>query len=111
MTAAANTTTATAAAISPQGRCGATTLAAGRVRPPFAAGPPLPAGLPGPVAGLRSLAKASPRCWVQMVGAPVAPVGSVDPRARAILGRPPVRSLGACETWDEAGRRGSGGRS
>ena len=33
MTAAANTTTAIAAAISPHGRCGVTTLAGGRVRP------------------------------------------------------------------------------
>ena len=45
---------------------GATTLAAGRVRPLLPAGPPLPAGpvgLPLPLAGVRSLAKASPRCW------------------------------------------------
>ena len=45
-TAAAKTTTTTAAAIRPQGRCGVTTLAAGRVRPwpeaPRAAGPVVP---------------------------------------------------------------------
>src|SRR3712207_3947073 len=125
MTAAANTTTASAAAIRPQGRCGETTLAAGRLRPPDAARPPeaedpplpaeppFPADLPVPVAGLRSLAKASPRCWGDGARARGgdAPVDRCRSRARASLGGLPVRSLGAWGSWGKAGGRGRGGRS
>ena len=63
MTATAKTTTTTAAAISPHGRCWATTCVVGRVRPPE--------GRPLPVAGVRSLGKASPRS----VGRGVRPSG------------------------------------
>src|SRR5829696_3108033 len=78
MAAAANTTTATAAAISPHGRDWVTTCVGGRVRPrpPLrGAGPfdvdtgraPEPDRLDPPPArpasGLRSLATFSPQCW------------------------------------------------
>ena len=55
-----------------------------------------PVGLPLPLAGLRSLAKASPRCWGRAQG---------TPSGAASLGRLPVRAAGAGRA---AGRRDSG---
>src|SRR3954454_7763337 len=91
--------------ISPQGRCWATTCVGGRVRPPLAA------GLPLPVAGMRSLAKASPRCRVPGVrplcvgesrAAPCAPRVTVREAQRG-PGSRSVRSSG--DTGAAAGRR------
>src|SRR3954470_21068135 len=70
--------------ISPQGLCWATTCVGGRVRPPLAA------GLPLPVAGMRSLAKASPRCRVPGVRArsASASLGPLPVHAGQQSGRP-----------------------
>src|SRR3954452_7556353 len=70
--------------ISPQGLCWATTCVGGRVRPPLAA------GLPLPVAGMRYLAKASPRCRVPGVRArsPAASLGALPVDRGQQSGRP-----------------------
>src|SRR5215218_2728939 len=110
MTAAANTTTAIAAAIRPHGlRCWVTTCVGGRVRPfaPFLPvgravavpdrepelppdeRPDPPRGSPRELrlsSGLRSLAKATPRCWARVGAgegghAPFAPRASLGRRA------------------------------
>ena len=80
--------------ISPHGRCCATTCVGGRVRPPLPPrAPPAREAPPGreavprvaPFSGLRSLAKASPRCW----GSVRVSVRGAFTRRRASLGRVP----------------------
>src|SRR4051795_10640595 len=95
MTAAANTTTATAPAIRPHGRCWVTTLTGGGA-PPLAPAPPRgvdgllepapPRGAPPdarPFSGLGSLATTAPRC--------AAAPGNTRTRV------PPAHLAGGCE--------------
>src|SRR3954452_2033472 len=125
MTAAAKTTTATAPAIRPHGlRCWVTTCVGGRVRPPLPppgravpvaperdAEPPL-ADRPDPPRGslragrassvLRSLAKATPRCWAR---ARRSIRGGHAPPALSSLGRQPVPPEERQGPRDGRGRR------
>src|SRR3954452_16003656 len=119
MTAAAKTTTASAAAISPHGFCWVTTLAGGRVRPLppcplprwpealLAPDPPRDVPLVArPFSGLGSLATAAPRCAAGIGGGSAAGTGPSTGPAAASVARAAVQA-GPTRAGRESARGGS----